>query len=188
MKNLDAFYAQMPTQEQFDAFVINYEAENAQMRKNAEYRMQNYFNCVDDYSWGGICDQAADAAYSKRMLLHENLKYQLENGAFIDTVETSVLCDMNGNIVSEKIVNGRFGECWIIENGNYPTFIGVAKKQSTYNKKGYNVQKKVIEVEFYYLTNGKIVSRILSNKIVNEFMHEQTTYVPKYLWVATQNN
>lgn len=188
MKNLDAFYDQMPTQEQFDNFVVKYEDENAEMRKNAEYRMQNYYNCVDDYSWGGICDKAADEAYSKRRLLYNDLKHQLKNGAFIETIETSVLCDMNGSIVSEKIVNGRFGECWIIENANHPTFVGVAKKQLTYNNKGYNVQKRVIEVEFYYLTNGRIISRILSNKVVNEFMCNQTTYVPKYLWVATQNN
>jgi hypothetical protein len=185
---MDNFYDQMPTQIQFDNFVAWYNEENAQMRKNADYRMENYFNCVDDYSWGGRCDQAANEAYSKRFRLHNDLVNQMKNGAFVDDLEMSVLVDMGGNIVSDKIVNGKFGECWIIKNGANVEFVGVAKKQATYNKKGFKVMTIVYNVEYYYLTNGKIVSRLLNQKLVDSMLLRQTTYKPTELFVALNNN
>lgn len=185
---MNNFYDQMPTQNQFDNFIVWYNEENEQMRKNADYRMQNYYNCVDDYSWGGLCDQAANESYRKRFRLHNDLVIQMRDGAFVDDIEISVLADMDGNIVSDKIVNGRFGECWIIKNGGNVEFVGVAKKQATYNKKGYKVMTIVYKVEFYYLTNGKIVSRLLNEKLVDSIIENQTTYKPLELFVALNNN
>lgn len=182
------FYDQMPTQQQFDNFLVWYNQENEQMRKNADYRMMNYYNCVDDYSWGGLCDQAANEAYGKRLRLHNNLVTQMRDGAFVDDIEISVLVDMDGNIVSDKIVNGKFGECWIIKNGANVQFVSVAKKQATYNKKGYKVATIVYKVEFYYMTNGKIVSRLLGEKMVDSILDHQRTYKPTELFVALNNN
>jgi hypothetical protein len=187
-QKMNNFYDQMPTENQFDNFIVWYNEENEQMRKNADYRMQNYYNCVDDYSWGGLCDQAANESYGKRFRLHNDLVIQMRDGAFVDDIEISVLADMDGNIVSDKIVNGRFGECWIIKNGGNVEFVGVAKKQATYNKKGYKVMTIVYKVEFYYLTNGKIVSRLLNEKLVDLILENQTTYKPLELFVALNNN
>ncbi len=181
------FYDQMPTQEQFDNFVKWYEEENAQMRKNSDYRMQNYFNCVDDYSWGGICDKAADEAYRKRLRIYNFLLTQMHDGAYVEDVEISVLTDMNGNIISDKIVNGKFGQCWIIKNGDSVNFVGVAKKLSTYNKKGYKVMTLINTIEYYYLTNGKVISRLLDEQLVDIMMDTQTTFKSIELYTATNN-
>lgn len=182
------FYDQMPTQEQFDNFKSWFEEENEQMRKNADYRMQNYFDCVDDYSWGGLCDKAASDAYGKRLSLYNNLATQMREGAFVDDVEISVLVDFDGNILSDKIVNGKFGECWVINNGQGVKFVGVAKKQSTYAKKGYKVMTLVYTIEYYYLTNGKVVSRLLDEQLVESSLERQTTYKSLQLFIALNKN
>jgi hypothetical protein len=178
------FYDLMPTQIQFENFVSYYEQQNKDMRENSNYRMENYFNCVDDYSWGGICDKAANIAYGKRFRIYNNLVTQMRDGAFIEDIELSVLVDFNGNIVSDKIVNGKFGQCWIIENGDSVNFVGVAKKQSTYNKKGYKVMTLINTIEYYYLTNGKVISRLLDEQLVDVMMDTQTTFKPIELYTA----
>jgi hypothetical protein len=185
---MDSFYNQMPTQIQFENFVSWYNEENEQMRKNSDYRMQNYYNCIDDYSWGGLCDKAADEAYAKRLRLYNSLQTQIKNGAFFEDVEISVLVDENDNVVSDKIVNGRFGECWILKNGNDVKFVGVAKKQSTYNKKGFKVMTIVYQIEYYYMTNGKIVSRLLNKKMIDKMLEHQNTYMISELYFSLNNN
>jgi hypothetical protein len=184
MNTIENFYGKMPTENQVAQFLISYESANQDMRKNEEYRMNNYFNCIDDYSWGGLCDKAANEAYRKRTLLKSNLEQQLKNGAFVEVIEISVLCDMLGNIVSDKIVNGKYGECWIIKNEGSVSFVGVAKKQSTYNKKGFKAMTRFVEVEYYYTTSGNIISRILSERIEESLKEYQTTYAPKELYFA----
>lgn len=184
MKTIENFYSKIPTQAQFDSFLIGYEVAQKQMIENNEYRMMNYYNCVDDYSWGGLCDRAADEVSRERTTLKNNLEIQLKNGAFVETFETSVLCDMDFNIVSDRIVNGKFGECWILKNDNSVSFVGVAKKQSTYNKKGYHAMTQWTKVEYYYLTSGKIISRILSEKIMDNLLDYQTTYKHKAIYCA----
>ena len=184
MKTIDTFYDKMPTQEQFDLFLISFEQANETMRENANYRMQNYYNCVDDYSWGGLCDQAANEAYRDRCRIKDFIQTELLNGAFNEIVELSVLCDIDGNIVSDRIVNGKFGECWIIKNGNSVSFVGVAKKQSTYNKKGYKVMTLAINVEYYYTAGGKIISRILGQEMIDSMPEYQTTTKPNFLYFA----
>jgi hypothetical protein len=183
---IDNFYNELPTEEQFNSFQKWFEEENEQMRKNADYRMQNYFDCVDDYSWGGLCDKAAGEAYSKRLRLHNQLIGQLREGAFIEDFSISVLTDMEGNIVSDKIVNGRYGQCWIIQNNGSVSFVGLAKKQQTYNKKGYKVMTKVYKIEYYYKTNGKIISRLLSEELIDSILESQSTWKPIEL-MATIN-
>jgi hypothetical protein len=184
MTKQETFYDKMPTQEQFNSFLIFYNETNKTMQENSDLRMQNYFNCVDDYSWGGLSDKAANESYSRRRFLKDNLELQLTEGAFNQVVSLAVLADMDGNIVSDKIVKGKFGECWIIGDGNNVSFVGVAKKQATYNKKGFKVMTLAINVEYYYQINGKIESRILSQKIVDSMPESQTTYKPSYLYFA----
>jgi hypothetical protein len=184
MKTIDSFYEKMPTKEQFDLFLINCKEADKRQQENWNYRMENYFNCVDDYSWGGLCDKAANEAAMKRDALKHNLKVQLEKGVFNEIIKLSILCDLDGNIVSDKIVNGKFGQCWIIKNETSVSFIGVAKKQSTYNKKGYKVMTLSINVEYYYLTNGKVISRVLGQEIIDSMLEYQTTHKPSYLYFA----
>lgn len=181
MAHQDAFYSKLPSVEQIQKIFSGIDADNKVAAEAATYRMNNYFNCVDDYSWGGICDQSADRSRSQRESLRYALKDQLENGgnAFVETFDIPVLCDMNGRELTDRVVSGKYGLCWIIGN-DCPTFVGVSKKQATYNKKGYQVMTKKVKVEYYY-TGGitkkgrsSIVARVLSNDLVNEFPAEET--------------
>lgn len=181
----------LPTSAAIEALLSSYEAQDAEARKNSEYRMQNYFNCVDDYSWGGICDQAASQAESIRMHNRNVLKNQLENGIQKEVFTVNVLTDLDGNVVSETIVNGKFGPCWLIKNESGTSFLSVAKKAATYEKKGYKVMQRQITCEYYYTLrhykSGKLVimSRVVSDEICEfDYKENQTTYLAREAYIA----
>lgn len=151
-----------------------------------DYRAQNYYNCVDDYSSGGICDKAAYETISSCRGAIELLKKQAERGKpFVDEFTVDVLTDMHGNVVSERIVNGKFGACWIIGSGDSVSFISTAKKMTTYNKKGYKVMQRVFTLEYYYTNrlnkNGDLISR-------GRVLDQKVTEWPQGtdLWVSTR--
>lgn len=51
------------TKEQQDKInAINKWFDNAvaELDRGRQARMENYYNCLDDYSWVGICDKAAN--------------------------------------------------------------------------------------------------------------------------------
>lgn len=187
----DNFYKYFPTAEEVAKFEEHCKYEDEQYRKNADYRMQNYYNCVDDYSWGGICDQIADRAKRERDADLSLLKEQLKLGkAISDQQHCSILVDAETKqIVSERIVKGKFGDCWIIKNGNDVKFVSVAKKQSTYQKKGYLVFAKHYHFEYYgYFSKGvKIQLRILKTEILEELPEYQSTYLSQDLYFAIKN-
>lgn len=165
----DNFYANMPNNDKIAAILSTLDAEDKDAHKNAECRMNNYFNCVDDYSWGGLCDQAASQGYNRRSVLR-NALIQLRNngGAIFEDINLPVLCDMDGNIVSDNVVWGAYGKCWVTPNGQ---FIGCAKKSATYAKKGYCVRDMRYIIEWYPLggitQNGnlKLSARVLSHQL-----------------------
>jgi hypothetical protein len=187
----DKFYDKMPTVDQFNSYLEYCKGQDEEAQKNTDQRMQNYYNCIDDYSWGGLCDQASSQARSLRNYLASNLAIQLEKGAFKSTFKLSILQDLEGNTVSTKIVDGKFGPCWIIKTSEYSAnFVGVAKKAATYAKKGYKVVTREVVVEYYYTarfsSNGKIipVSRILSDTILDYIADDQNTDIPKEMFFA----
>lgn len=56
------------------------------------------------------------------------------------------LADLDGNLVKSKVVNGKFGEVWMVEQKdgsvewvNVSVAESVAKQQAHYNKKGYQL-------------------------------------------------
>ncbi len=184
------FYSEMPTEEQINSLFAAFKRADASAAENTEYRMQNYFNCVDDYSWGGICDKAQDEAIGDRNRATRLLTEQLTSGAFKEIVQLSILCDLNGKQVSDKIVQGRFGACWLIGGGDNVSFVGVAKKPATYEKKGYKVMTREIELEWYYLTKmskkGELISRarILSDTLKDAMPEHQDTSMRRELYFA----
>jgi hypothetical protein len=187
----DTFYDKMPTVDQFNSYLDYCKKEEEEANKNTEQRMENYFNCLDDYSWGGLCDQASSQIISLRRYLANNLATQLEEGAFKETFKLSILQDLEGNTVSTKIVKGKFGPCWIIKVSEYnANFVSVAKKADTYAKKGYKVVTREVSVEYYYTAglsrNGKIIpiSRILSDTILDYIADVQKTDIPKEIFFA----
>lgn len=120
-------------------------------RKNAlapyyeiqEDRMKRYFDCQDDTIFGGISDQVTSATISKINRHFDIAIEQLKNNGFLIRTEKSICLMKNGNIISDKICKGRFGYVFVLKDG---TFVGVAKKKSTFDKKGYEV--KIVETEY----------------------------------------
>lgn len=178
------FLEKFPTQEEVESLIRGFDATRESHKENRQYRMENYYNCVDDYSFGGPCDRAQDEEGSKMNLAQSLLKEQLENGKpFTEEFRIPVLTDLDGNIVSDRIVEGRFGECWIIidksKEFNNASFVSVSKKNSTYNKKGYKVMEFVYLTEYYFTTkmskNGLIsVARVLKQEL------QDCQELPKY--------
>lgn len=191
----ETFYDAIPTEEQVQSLIASFDRQDEEARKNTEYRMENYYNCVDDYSWGGRCDQAQNEARGYRNSARTQLMNQLENGVFTEDFEVNVLTDLEGNIVSERLVDGRFGQCWLIKKENGAVeFVGVAKKPATYEKKGYKVMTKVFKVEYYYTTKfidfkGLVVkARLLGEELKDAFAEYPTTTMERELYFAVQNS
>lgn len=186
----DTFYSKMPTIEQMLTIITNCEASIKTSVDAENYRMENYYNCVDDYSWGGICSQAANENISRNRNLINSLNEQMVNGSFIEDEYIEVLCDLNGNIVSNKIINGKFGFSWVLNGGG---FVSVSKKESTYEKKGYKVMMIHYRYE-YYLTGGttqkgqnSCVSRLISSEIMAKDEELCSWDKSWYLWCALNN-
>ena len=171
-------------------------AKDAEASANTDYRMQNYFNCVDDYSWGGLCDQAATEARFKREAVLGVLQRQVALGCPLrEVTEVAVLVDaVTGAVVSERIVNGRFGACWIIgggEGGNQPTFVSVTKRQATSERKGFRVYTKRYTYNKYVNVRCGVVVANISSELLECFPATevcQRTHLPQELWLALQNN
>jgi hypothetical protein len=170
---LENFMAQFPSKEECERAIAQWKTQNKNAHENEAKVMEHYYDCLDDYSWGGIGTRAYEEGVSARNMYIRLIKEQMETGnTELLTDRVQVLTDMNNKVVSDKIVNARFGDCWIIPNGDEkPAFIGKAQKASTYAKKGYKVMTVVYEVEYYYIPKecklGLIpIARILSKTMV----------------------
>lgn len=188
------FLDQFPTKEQVDNFISSANSTLKTISENQQSRMENYYNCIDDYSYGGICDKASDQ--HRNWLNHaiQTLKEQLESGKpEIKDFHIELLCDLNGNIVSDRIVNGRFGPCWIIKDGENVSFVSCLKTQKTYNKKGFKIMRKIYETEFYFLAasgkNGlKTKQRVISERTEDtDDVAYANTKLDTIAWLALNN-
>lgn len=151
------------TSEQVQGALIRMKEEHG---KNTAYRMENYFNCVDDYSWGGICDQAQNRSEQALSMVLGLLKEQEENGGFLITKVTELeLRNTDGSFVSSNIINGKYGACfmWGSEQNGFQ-FCGLAKKQSTFEKKGFVVVAKNYELKVRY--TGKVTKGGYADRVV----------------------
>lgn len=175
METNNNFLKDFPSVESMERAIASFKSDIESRNEGIEYRARNYYNCIDDYSSGGICDKAAYEAISSYRGSIETLENQIKEGKpFIREFDCNVLCDLSGNIVSERLVNGRYGSCWIIKDADgLATFVSTAKKQATYRKKGYKVMSRVYTVEYYFTTthtfkHGLISrGRILSEKLID---------------------
>jgi hypothetical protein len=114
----------------------NYERVLAAINERREYRMKNYYDCIDDYSWGGMCDKADDLLQERCRAERDILIEQAQNdGCYYRTSMFYRLKDDNGN-VADGATYGQYGEYFRI-NGK---FVGVPKKVSTLTRKGYTLE------------------------------------------------
>lgn len=131
--------------------IASYQAQLKELQKQEAYRADNYFNCVDDYSWGGPCSKANWNAQGKCQQAIQYLIEMADNGGFMEqTFIQSVLMTLDGQVVSEKIIFGKFGPCFIIGEGQTAQFISIPKKMATLQKKGFKMGIKSIPAKFTF--------------------------------------
>jgi hypothetical protein len=114
-----------------------------------EDRIIRYFDCQDDTILGGISDQVTSATINKINRKYDLMIEQELNGGFLSRTENTVCLYKNGVMVSDKLCDGKFGKFFVLTDG---TFISVAKKKATFDKKG--VEVKVLVTEYKCKFNG----------------------------------
>lgn len=138
-------------------------AELKPYQEISEDRMRRYFDCQDDTILGGISDQVTQETMRTINRKFDLFIEQVKNGGRLNQeVETLCLYDLEGNFVTDVLVDGRFGRCFIIKNGESDVqFVSVAKRQATYNKKGFKamIRKRNYSFTFSGLTTktGKFI-------------------------------
>lgn len=193
------FLEKYPSLEKMKSFISSCEGSIKTSRDAINYRMGNYYNCIDDYSSGGLCDKAANENIADHQryirLIEEQIK--LDGKTFVEEFIQHVLVDSTGKIVSDKLIYGRFGPCWIIPGGEGSgvSFVSESKKMSTYNKKGYGLAEIKTKVEYYYLPrackNGLFsVGRVLEETkvVLTELPQHTDTHQNSLVYWAKQNN
>lgn len=184
-----------PTREQIEKYIKYLEGQIDDQYKDKSERLQRYYDCVDDYSVGGICDQVADMVINRNRNAIALLTKQMERDEpFVEDFSRNILCDLNGKRVTSKIVQTKYGQTWIIGSGtDNPVFVSCAKKAETYAKKGYKVMTEIFTVEFYYLCNINKLGIMSQGRILSKRVEDTTdlsyvsTKMPLVLWYAYQD-
>lgn len=114
-----------------------YEAEMARLQEEEDARMERYYNCQDDYSWGGPCSKANYIARDRAKAARDRAIEVIINGGWYTEHKTfNILKDIkSGETLKARIVKGKYGRCWMIGDGE--KFITIPRKQDTLIKKGY---------------------------------------------------
>lgn len=122
-----------------------------ELNQRNDERMERYFNCQDDYSWGSPYHQAADSLTRREAEQRRDLGLEmLEHGFCTVNSVCSVLINEAGEICAESPFRGKFGYCFRLLDGG---FVSVPKKAATLAAKGYTMHKKEI------VYKGKFVNR-----------------------------
>ena len=141
--------------------------------KNSDARFQRYMDCQDDYSFGGLCDQASDSQswYDKATLLY-GIEEVIFGGVSISSTQTFVVDAETGEELGAGCVKGKYGECVKLSNGSW---LGEAKRISTYTKKGYILKNRDAEFTATFGGWSKNNNSIWKNVVlVNETITEST--------------
>ena len=128
------------TVEQLDAIgaaKASYETTMKRLIEEEDGRIQRYYDCQDDYSWGGICTKVnmmeRDRAWR---LLQERIEEIVRGGFIIRSRRVNILRDLStGDLVATGTHEGQYGRYFRTDDGR---FVSCTKKVSTYQKKGFN--------------------------------------------------
>lgn len=164
-------------EEQIKAVNESFEKCLKEIQERLEYRMKNYYDCVDDYSYGGICDKADDELEDKLRIKRDIIIEQIENdgkvvrkSSFYRLVSKTDMCD--------GARSGRYGEYFTIDG----KFVGVPKKLDTLIKKGYKLYKvsRTYECTLKEVSEHGVKWRTM--ELVDEVIKEEKT-MPQYVGV-----
>ena len=110
-------------------------------------RMRRYFDCQDDSIFGGISDQVTSDTIRTIKQKYDILIEQEMNGGFLLRSAQKDCLYKDGELVSDKIGDGKFGSFFILANG---TFVSCAKKKATFDKKGFEVKRVFTQYKCQY--------------------------------------
>ncbi len=153
-------------------------------------RIRRYFDCQDDTILGGISDQVTSQTISKINRKYDMLIEQELNGGFLVRSEKTICLFKDGIMVSDKLCSGKFGLFFVLIDN---TFVSIAKKKATFDKKGFEV--KVIDID-YKCSFVKITDKgfvIYDNieeiqKIERDFDFENETFFTNSNWISYLKN
>lgn len=163
-------------EEKIKAIKMAFEKSLCEINKRREYRMKNYYDCIDDYSWGGLCDKADDELEDNLRIKRDIMIEQVENDGKIVRNSSFYRLVSNSGDVCDGARGGRYGEYFSIDD----KFVGVPKKLCTLTKKGYRLYRVS---RMYECTLKDVVHygvRWRSMKLVNETIVEENA-VPEYI-------
>lgn len=141
----------------------------AEIDKRREYRMKNYYDCVDDYSFGGLCDKADNELEDRLRTERDIMIEQVRNdGKVIRTSFFHRLVSNSGE-VCDGAKYGQYGAYFAIDG----KFVGVPKKLCTLTEKGYKLYKVERTYECTLKEVCKYGVRWKTMKLVNETITEE---------------
>ena len=163
----------LSVEEKIAALEIRREAELKPYNEIQEDRMRRYLDCQDDSIIGGISDQVTQETMRTINRKFDLFIEQVKNGGRLNQ-STEYLClyDLEGNLVTDVVVKGKFGQCFMIGSGDNVKFISIAKRQATYNKKGY---KAVIRKRDFSFTFSGAETKSGNHFIFNDIKLENET-------------
>lgn len=133
-----------PTPEQLEEINEMEHAYNrsiAYLDEQENYRMQNYYDCIDDYSWGGLCSKANSMARDRENhILKVRVESLLRGGYIVRTRKVNILRDKEtGELAAVGTHKGRFGRYFRINDAfkERTQYVPCAIRVSTYEKKGF---------------------------------------------------
>jgi len=155
-------------------------------REIQDDRMKRYFDCQDDSIMGGISWQVTSEKMNKINRKYDLLVEQEMNGGFLCRNEESIQLYRDGVMVSDKLCKGKFGLFFVLTDGS---FVSVAKKKATFDKKGFEV--KVVtqgyKVNFTKITdNGSVIYHNITptGTIVRSFDFQNDIFSQSNNWIA----
>ena len=167
----------------------NFDAKVAEINKRRQYRMQNYYDCVDDYSYGGLCDKADNELEDRYRVERDILIEEVKNGGKREISSSFYrLKNQKGEVRCSGGSSGVYGQYFTADG----KIIGLPKRITTLEKKGYILEKvsRVYRGKFKMITNrGNIVYKEL--ELVSEDVERVTqdtmpTIVPQQPYVDWQ--
>ena len=162
-------------EEQVERINNLFSAKIEEIQKRRNYRMENYYNCVDDYSFGGLCDKADNELENRLRLERDIMIEQVMNGGKVIR-ESSFYRLISDTDKCDGAQCGRYGEFFTIDG----KFIGVPKKMSTLTKKGYKLFHIARTYECTLKEVNEYGAQWQSMKIANEIITE-VQYAPEFI-------
>ena len=173
-------------EKQIEELNINRASALAPLEAESADRWERYMNCQDDTLIGGMSDQLNGERRSEINRRYDLFIEQVQNGGSLKSTSVVLaLYDLEGNFVTDNIVNGAFGRCFCYDINGSTKFVGIAKRQSTYTKKGLKAVTRVRDYEYTFSGKSTKTGRFLYEniEILNESFNDSLEDDSSNSWI-----